>query len=145
RSCMPPTANRSPQQTSRPIGRTGRLSADPEALFVYGTLTFPDVLYALLGRVPDRAPATAAGWRVATLKGRVYPGLAPGDRTVNGFLLTGLSASEWKVVDAFEDVEYELSRLTLTGGQHGWAYIYRHPEAVCAEDWNAEHFSTHEL
>ena len=56
---------------SRPSGRTDRLSVAPEALFVYGSLLIPEVLQALLGRVPDR---TAGGWRVAALAGRRYPG-----------------------------------------------------------------------
>jgi Gamma-glutamyl cyclotransferase, AIG2-like len=59
----------------------GRLPAGPPgALFAYGTLTFTDVLVALLGRVPAHAPASAPGWRVAALHGRLYPVLVPGRR-----------------------------------------------------------------
>ena len=46
------------------------LPSPPAALFAYGTLRFPDVLTALLGRVPEQAPAAVDGWRVAALDGR---------------------------------------------------------------------------
>lgn len=40
-------------------GLKDRLSGDLAALFIYGSLLFPEVLRALLGRVPARVPATA--------------------------------------------------------------------------------------
>ena len=44
---------------------TGRLSAAPEALFVYGSLLFPEVMRVLLGRTPAGVSASVADWRVA--------------------------------------------------------------------------------
>ncbi|MGW0867032.1 gamma-glutamylcyclotransferase family protein [Streptomyces sp. NPDC002611] len=88
-----------------------RLAAGPDVLFCYGTLRFDAVLEALLGRIPARIPASLPGWRAAALEGRVYPGLvvsAPND-TVDGIVLTDLNSREWKILDAFEDVRYELS------------------------------------
>lgn len=81
-------------------------------LFTYGTLLFPEVLRALLGRVPQSQSASAAGWRVAALANRSYPGLveAPGEIS-HGRLLTGLSSDEWRLLDNFEDRRYELRRI----------------------------------
>ncbi|HEV7933056.1 MAG TPA: gamma-glutamylcyclotransferase family protein [Actinomadura sp.] len=142
---MPHTAPRSPQPTSQPCGRTDRLSAAPEALFVYGSLQFPDVLIALIGRVPDHSPTAAKGWRTAALPERVYPGLTPADGTAGGYLLTGLTAEEWRVLDAFEDTVYELQRLDLTDGRHGWAYVCDPNAEVLSEDWSAEEFTREHL
>lgn len=52
-----------------------RLAQGPNLLFCYGTLQFDAVLEALLKRIPERTPASAPGYRVAALAGRVYPGL----------------------------------------------------------------------
>jgi gamma-glutamylcyclotransferase (GGCT)/AIG2-like uncharacterized protein YtfP len=118
---------------------------DPDGLFVYGSLQFPEVLKALLKRLPNREPATATGWRVTTLPGRVYPGLVADDRTVTGFLLTDVTADEWRVVDAFEDDVYELRRLSLATGKHGWAYVCRQDAEVSQQDWDPNHFAVKHL
>jgi gamma-glutamylcyclotransferase (GGCT)/AIG2-like uncharacterized protein YtfP len=139
------TATHSPQPTSRPSGPMDRLSADPEALFAYGSLLFPEVLRALLGRVPERTPAVAAGWRVAALTGRRYPGLVPGDAHAAGMLITGLRPGEWRVVDAFEDDMYELRKLPLSKDRHGWAYVCRDGRRVLPHDWDLGRFVTDHL
>src|SRR3982074_2116547 len=108
---MPRTAIPSHQATSWPSGQRDRLSVDPDALFVYGTLLFPEVLQALLDRVPELIPASVAGWRVVALPGRVYPGLVLDSETATGFLIIDLATSEWQILDAFEDEQYELRRL----------------------------------
>jgi len=136
---------RRPQAVLRPAGQTNRLPADSEALFVYGTLLFPDVLQVLLGRVPNRTVAAAAGWRVAALAGRRYPGLVPGDGQASGMLITGLTPDEWRVLNAFEDNVYELRRLTLTDARHGWAYVYSDDREVLTDDWDAERFAAEHL
>ncbi|GLZ12392.1 hypothetical protein Acsp04_26270 [Actinomadura sp. NBRC 104425] len=142
---MPRTGTHSPRPTSPGSGRTDRLSVDPEALFVYGSLQFPEVLFALIDRVPDHNPAAAAGWRVATLPGEVYPGLVPGESIARGYLLTGLTADEWQLLDAFENPLYDLKRLDLVDGRHGWAYVCNPTAEVGDDDWSAERFQAQHL
>ncbi|GAA2134642.1 hypothetical protein GCM10009727_28540 [Actinomadura napierensis] len=142
---MPHTEPRSPRPTSPTSGRPDRLSVAPEALFVYGSLQFPEVLFALIDRVPDHEPAAAEGWRVATLPGRVYPGLVPGDTTAQGYLLTGLTSDEWRVLDAFEDPVYELVRVDLGDGRHGWTYACNDGADVGPDDWSADDFEAQHL
>jgi len=109
-------------------------------LFVYGTLRFPEVLDALLGRVPELAPARAEGWRVAALHGRVYPGLvAAADGVADGLLIRGLSVEESELLHAYEDVEYDVVELLLDGG--GLALAYRWKGEVLDEDWDLEWFT----
>ncbi|MEU6612135.1 gamma-glutamylcyclotransferase family protein, partial [Streptomyces shenzhenensis] len=82
----------------------------PDLLFCYGTLQFDAVLTALLGRIPERAPASAPGYRAAALEGCVYPGLVIHTFTgsVPGVILTDLTDEEWRILDAFEDERYDL-------------------------------------
>jgi len=117
----------------------------PAALFAYGTLRFPDVLRALLGRVPDHSPAIAEGWRVAALEGRIYPVLVPGPGAAGGLLISGLTTAEWQVVDAYEDDFYTLECLTLVDGRQGWAYLTRDATTALPADWSPEDFGARHL
>ncbi|MFI6464520.1 gamma-glutamylcyclotransferase family protein [Streptomyces sp. NPDC050538] len=115
-------------------------------LFVYGTLQFDAVLMALLGRIPEQAPASAPGYRAAALEGRVYPGLvsAPLGSSAVGLLLTDLSNVEWRILDAFEDERYDLREVTLSTGKVGWAYVW--PGGEVREDaWDPEDFQAQHL
>ncbi|NGO71800.1 gamma-glutamylcyclotransferase family protein [Streptomyces boncukensis] len=128
------------------------ITAGADALFVYGTLRFPRILSALLGRVPTGTPATVTGWRTAELKGRPYPGLvaAPGS-TASGLLLSGLTAREWRVLDDFEDNEYDLRSLPLDGPvadgapRSGWAYTWESPDEVRPGNWDPDVFAARVL
>lgn len=139
------TGNHSPRPISSPCGRLDLLSEEPAALFVYGSLRFPEVLHVLLDRVPVNQPAAVAGWRVAALRDHVYPALVPADTKAVGHLLTDLSRAEWHVLDAFEDDLYDLERLTLDDEHHGWAYVSDANAAVLPEDWSAAEFANREL
>jgi hypothetical protein len=99
----------------------------------------------LLDRVPANRPAAVTGWRVAALRDHVFPALVPADNNATGQLLTDLSRTEWHVLDAFEDNLYDLARLTLDNGHHGWAYVSDANAAVLPADWNAAEFMTREL
>src|SRR5690242_18684417 len=129
-----------------------RLPGTPADLFAYGTLRFPSVLEALLGRVPDHSPGIAEGWRVAALDGRVYPVLVPGAGAAGGIVISGLTTAEWQVIDAYEDDFYGLERLTLVDGRTGWAYVVR-DGAILSRDgtaalpgnWSPGDFSTRHL
>ena len=126
-------------------GPQGRLSADPAALFVYGTLTFPEVARVLLGRTPDTVPTSAAGWRVAALPGCVYPTLVAAEAIAHGRLIADLTVHEWRIIDAFEDDVCDLRRLTLTDGRYGWAYVSGDNTNASPEDWNADQFERRDL
>lgn len=110
-------------------------------LFVYGTLQFREVREALLHRVPHPTPATATGWRVARLAGRVYPVLVPGAGVVPGCTIDDLTPAEWDAIDHFEDDCYDLRSLQLSDGRTRSAYVSGgHPD-VLASEWDAERFS----
>lgn len=115
-------------------------------LFTYGTLLFPEVLRALVGRVPQSHIASANGWRVAALKNRTYPGLVatPGE-TAHGRLLTGLSDDEWRLLDNFEDCRYELRRIMLLGGQNSLAYVWVDDTEACSSTWDIHSFALNHL
>lgn len=114
-------------------------------LFCYGTLRFADVLKALLGRIPARVPASAPGYRAASLQGRIYPGLTawPGG-SASGLVLTDLSSAEWFILDAFEDERYDLREIALSTGELGLAYVWPGDD-VRPEDWDAEDFQSQHL
>ena len=68
--------------------------------FVYGTLMFPEVLKALINRVPRMEPAAIHGYRRHRIRGQVFPGVvrAPGpDARVPGLLLFDLAPRELEV------------------------------------------------
>lgn len=77
-------------------------------LFAYGTLRDPDVLRAVLGRVP----ATDAGARMhghvaLTVVGDSYPILVPRAGAVTpGSILAGLGAADWLALDRYEGPGY---------------------------------------
>lgn len=120
--------------------RRDLLPDDPDVLFVYGTLQFDAVLEGLLGRVPASTPASAPEWRAAALDGRVYPGLvaAPG-ATAAGLLLTDLTHREWRLLDVFEDDQYDLREVALSTGDRGLAYVWTGGD-VRLENWDAAEF-----
>ena len=126
-------------------GRAARMIAQRGDLFVYGTLQFPDVLRALLGRIPDASPVNLDGWRAAALARRPYPGLVPADATVGGTLLTGLGADELEVLDEYESGPYDLRELSLTDGRPAWTYVWTDATAVLASDWSADEFAAAHL
>ncbi|WP_419999090.1 gamma-glutamylcyclotransferase family protein [Streptomyces boninensis] len=114
-------------------------------LFAYGTLQFDEVLQALLGRVPRHAPDRAPDWRAAALERRLYPGLVAGPgAAAPGALLTGLSAREWAILDAYEDDQYELREITLASGRRCLTYVWEGGEVLDA-DWDAEEFRVRHL
>jgi hypothetical protein len=121
---------------------------EPDALFVYGTLMFPEVLDVLLGRTPDMAPAALDGWRAAALADRVYPGLVAADRpgvAAAGRVLLGLDDHERGVLDAFEESIYERRSVVLADGRPASTYVWLDATAVLPHDWDPSRFATDHL
>lgn len=139
------TSLRSAQPAS--AGRIGRFPSPASIpLFTYGTLLFSEVLWAIIGRVPQGRDTSATGWRVAALKGRTYPGLVSASEEVaHGCLLSGLSRNEWHTLDTFEDSKYELREIDLTCGASGLVYVWVDEMEVCPENWSSETFAVEHL
>jgi gamma-glutamylcyclotransferase (GGCT)/AIG2-like uncharacterized protein YtfP len=95
--------------------------------------------------MPDTTPAVAEGWRVAALRGQVYPALVPSTGNAAGTLFTGLTPAEWQLLDAFEDTVYELRQLDVDNGRCGWAYVCVDEAAVLPETWDMVRFERDEL
>jgi gamma-glutamylcyclotransferase (GGCT)/AIG2-like uncharacterized protein YtfP len=89
-------------------------------LFVYGTLRDPDILSGVLDRAVEpemMAPASAPGFAVVYYPGRVYPALVPRQGSdAMGALLTGLSAMDLQLLDAFEGDEYRREPIQVQVG-----------------------------
>jgi gamma-glutamylcyclotransferase (GGCT)/AIG2-like uncharacterized protein YtfP len=80
-------------------------------LFVYGTLLFPEMLNALLSRVPRYLDATLPEYRRFSIHDgpdvRPYPAILPEPKAlVKGALLLGLSKEEGQILDAYEGEGY---------------------------------------
>ena len=94
-----------------------RLPASPlssRCLFTYGSLLFDPVVDALLGYVPRRQNAVVSGWARFGVPGKPYPVLVatPGC-AVAAIVLTGLTREDWRIVDAFENPNYELTSMAV--------------------------------
>jgi gamma-glutamylcyclotransferase (GGCT)/AIG2-like uncharacterized protein YtfP len=130
-----------PTRGRQRLSRADRMAGGPAALFAYGTLRFDEVLAVLLERLPCRSTAAAAGWRVAALAGRVYPGLVRADAEVTGMLITGLTPAELRLIDEYESGPYELELLTLSDGRKGWTYAWTDQAEVLPHDWSPGEFA----
>ncbi|UGQ09660.1 gamma-glutamylcyclotransferase [Yinghuangia sp. ASG 101] len=106
---------------------------------------FPEVLDALLDRVPEHTAAAVDGRGAVTVSGRVYPVLTRGTGRVRGHLLVGLGDAEWDILDAFEDDLYDLVRLPLADGGHAWSYVA--PDGFTGHEgpWSPEEFARRHL
>ena len=118
------------------------MSGYPEHLFVYGTLMEPEVLRRLLGHALEMNPAVVRGYRRFRVRNAVYPGIVAesSESSTAGRVLSGLSETDWKTLDAFEGDEYErlLVETTLESGEtiSAATYVFRDPANLTDEPWD---------
>ncbi len=101
-------------------------------LFAYGTLMFPEVIAAVIGRVPLAQPASAAGFERREVAGQLYPGLVRSarDDAVRGLLYKDLAGNEWDRLNAYEGDFYELTEIPVAcEGREEAALAYLVPDA----------------
>lgn len=135
-----------PVRGSGSSARLSALSAPPERLFTYGTLMFPEVLQVLLGRVPASCEASVDGWRTVAIPGVSYPALVPGLGRAQGRVLLDLRPAEWLILDAYEDVIYDLRAVSVSPAEAtAVAYVCLTGEGVTDVDWDRERFAAEEL
>ncbi|MCZ7644986.1 MAG: gamma-glutamylcyclotransferase [Planctomycetota bacterium] len=123
----------------------GSKGMSESTLFAYGTLMFPDLLEAVVGRKIDAQPAELHDYARAILRGRTYPALAEfAGATTRGMLLRGIDAKTWRKLDAYEGPEYVRAALevwTSDGeSQHAQVYLLKpeHRGMLTAEPWDPE-------
>lgn len=77
-------------------------------VFVYGTLMYPEVLRALIKRVPEHQKAIIHGFQRYGIRGQVFPAIihSSSQAAVQGILLYRLTPDEMDVFDEFEGDEY---------------------------------------
>lgn len=116
-------------------------------IFVYGTLSFPDIFSALLGRDVAGQTARISGYRRIRVKDKVYPGLVASAKSeINGVFHTDITPDELKLIDAFEDDFYKrIDALVTTGnGRKYSAGTYIIPahnlSFTTTEIWNRDEF-----
>ncbi len=107
-------------------------------LFAYGTLMWPEVLAAVMGRRMESAPAVLKDHKRLRVKGQCYPAVVPsqGD-SVEGALYRGLTAEEFRRLDLFEGAEYDRIKHDFDGAP---AFVYvlsaEHARLAAAEPWD---------
>jgi gamma-glutamylcyclotransferase (GGCT)/AIG2-like uncharacterized protein YtfP len=99
----------------------------------------------LIGRIPHYQDATAPGWRVVSLPGRVYPGLVPSQGEATGKIFTDLTDTEWTTLDAFEDPAYTLAAVQVRPPIETDALAYIWQGEHVGQPWSTTDFGREEL
>ena len=97
-------------------------------LFVYGTLTDPDICSGLLGRLPVSVPAVLRHHVRHEVRGEAYPAVvAKRGGVVRGLVYGDLTLAELDMLDAYEGGEYERVEVEAeleTGATLVWVYVW---------------------
>ena len=123
------------------------------SLFAYGSLMYPEVAGIILGRSVDShhlVDAMVKNYRRIAIPGRPYPtGIAAPIHQIHGKLLLGLSKSDLKRLDAYEESFYIRKRVTVEiadGLRNAFLYVdSRNPLPFPIQEWDAEKFEREHL
>ncbi|GKY96274.1 hypothetical protein MPSEU_000586900 [Mayamaea pseudoterrestris] len=138
-----------------------------QSLFVYGSLMAPEVMQAVIGRLPPSCPATLAGYVRHPVRNQVYPGLVSCNERVGesndseqcssssstlGVLYTDLNSHEMDKLDWFESTDYTRTAVSVTLPNEGFTqptqvYVFTNPidQLDTSRDWSLEDFRKHHL
>ncbi len=121
-------------------------------LFCYGTLCFPEIMYSVIGRVPDMVEARLPGFICYELHGASYPAIVPERQgSVNGLLYTGLGVKELRCIDKYEGKQYLRAQIDVMDGegktQTAWGYILAPGQyhRLKKQPWCRHKFAKYEL
>jgi gamma-glutamylcyclotransferase (GGCT)/AIG2-like uncharacterized protein YtfP len=117
-------------------------------VFTYGTLMFPEVWQAVVGRSFETVEATAPGFEVFRVVDAVFPGIAvgTGDCAVRGLVYLDVDWASAERLDRFEDDFYERRPISVdcSDGQRRVAEAYIVPPAngsvLTSKPWSRESF-----
>ena len=114
-------------------------------VFVYGTLSFDEIISALLGRKARGAPAKIYGYKIVRITGKRYPGLIKSSNkksSVEGMVHSDVSSEELKLLNTFEDDFYKLESeiVVCENGKTVTALTYIVPKEnlnfASSEEWD---------
>jgi gamma-glutamylcyclotransferase (GGCT)/AIG2-like uncharacterized protein YtfP len=117
-------------------------------VFTYGTLMFPAVWQAVVGRSYKSVEGTAAGFEVFRVCDAVFPGIiaGSGECSVPGVVYLDVDSASMERLDRFEDDFYERRAITVdcSDGQQRIAEAYVVPQVnrslLTNEPWGRESF-----
>ena len=117
-------------------------------VFTYGTLMFPEVWQAVVGREFAAVEGAAAGFAIFRVQDAVFPGIrAAGDGdAVRGVVYLDVDAASLERLDVFEDDFYERQALWIEcdDGQRRQANAYVVPAhnrtVLTDEPWDRHQF-----
>ena len=117
-------------------------------VFTYGTLMFPEIWQAVVGRSFETVEGTAAGFEVFRVRHAVFPGIAAGTGacSVPGVVYLDVDQHSTLRLDRFEDDFYERRAIYVdcVDGQRRLAEAYVVPSAnrtvLTSEPWSRESF-----
>src|SRR3954447_17177619 len=117
-------------------------------VFTYGTLMFPEVWLAVVGREFDNTEGMVSGFAIFRVRDALFPGIAPAgeESSVRGVVYLDVDNASLQRLDAFEDVFYERLAISVDchNGRRVEAQAYVVPEAnrhvLTDEPWQREQF-----
>lgn len=144
------------------------ISQTTRSLFVYGTLTAPEVMQTLVGRLPPCCPAVLEGYSRHPVINFVFPGIIPSSSlpastdkslpgqvsAVPGILFMELTDAEMEILDWFEDVEYTRTNVSVITEKEKQkqlvptqVYVWTNPleELDLTRPWDYEQFRKERL
>jgi gamma-glutamylcyclotransferase (GGCT)/AIG2-like uncharacterized protein YtfP len=118
-------------------------------VFTYGTLMFPEVWRAVVGKQFETAAATAAGFKIYFVRDAVYPGIiGTPSGSVTGMVYFDVDAESISRLDIFEGVDYHRQPIEITRSDNGQklpadAYVIptAHRHLLTNEPWSAQKFA----
>jgi gamma-glutamylcyclotransferase (GGCT)/AIG2-like uncharacterized protein YtfP len=119
-------------------------------VFTYGTLMFPEVWQAVVGRMFDTVEGSAAGFAIYRVADAVFPGIvAAGDSDiVRGVVYLDVEHASLVRLDLFEDDFYQRQTLWIDcdDGEHRAADAYVVPSEnrsiLTDESWDRATFAS---
>jgi gamma-glutamylcyclotransferase (GGCT)/AIG2-like uncharacterized protein YtfP len=87
-------------------------------VFAYGTLTFPQVMERVTGRLFESTPAILQGYARSHLRGETFPGLIEeATSATDGLLWLDLDAESLSTIEGFEGDWYERRAVQVVVGE----------------------------
>jgi gamma-glutamylcyclotransferase (GGCT)/AIG2-like uncharacterized protein YtfP len=123
-----------------------------DRLFCYGTLEFPVLMHAVIGRHNPAVPAELPGYGRYRVRGENFPGVLPEPgASTPGALYGGLSPAQLRILDRYEGRLYRRRRARVYDyrGRDCIAWIYviaaRECRRLSTEPWDRESFAARYL